>query len=76
MRLISWAIILFLVIGIGHRLFISPMSIFGPLLLAGAVYYLYRFPPGWLLRMGGFSTSKQAPKKQKKNPFKVIPGKK
>lgn len=72
----SWMVLFFLLIGIGNRLLISPMSILVPLVIAGIVYYLYKYPPGWLCRLSGSHFSKKQTNKKRKNPFKVISGKK
>ncbi|SEN23759.1 hypothetical protein [Lihuaxuella thermophila] len=82
----GWHYLLISLVAIGFfvELFRSPLSIIIPLLIIGIVYYLYKFPPRWLLRMGSVSRpafprnnkSKSKTSKKKRRPFRVIDGNK
>jgi len=79
----QYAILGLVALGFLVQLFQSPMSILIPLIIIGLVYYLYKFPPRWLLRLSSssrpFSFSqrhKQKKSKRKKRPFRVIDGNK
>jgi hypothetical protein len=62
----------------------APFSILFPLFIAGFVYYLYRFPPRWLLKLSAPShpiapaNKRRNPscKKRRKRAFRVIDGNK
>ncbi|WP_124727192.1 hypothetical protein [Staphylospora marina] len=72
-----------LAIGLISQLFLSPGSILIPAAVVALVWYLYKFPPRWLLRIGSpghpaFQTRRDHGNRQKKkkHPFRVIDGKK
>jgi hypothetical protein len=79
-----YLILSFVVIGFITQLINDPISIILPLCIIGLVYYLYKFPPRWLLRMSSSSrpvtfrkkVNKEQPSKKKRRPFRVIQGNK
>ncbi|MFC7440941.1 hypothetical protein [Laceyella putida] len=79
----SWHVVVlaFVLFGAVIELMQHPEQLLLPIIIVGIVFYLYKFPPRWLLRLGSFSsplaTKRQAnpkPKKRKKYPFRVIEG--
>ncbi|SRR5690606_7072 len=83
-----WRILIFGLIGIGliQILLARPSSVLIPLIIGATIYYLYRFPPKWLIRMGypGHPVIKQKRKRwarehaarRRRRNFRVIDGNK
>jgi hypothetical protein len=80
-------ILLLAMIGLIKQAVESPLSILLPLLIAGLLYYLYRFPPRWLFKLSsashptspykkGNKRGQLSSKKGRKKAFRVIEGKK
>lgn len=72
-------ILFFVTVAIITQLITRPLATIGLLAIIGAVIYLYKFPPQWLINWTKQTqTTKPAAKgkKRKKYPFRVIDGKK
>ncbi|WP_054949498.1 hypothetical protein [Numidum massiliense] len=48
-----YAVFVFLAIGMISMLITNPARLVLPLIIFGAIFYLYKFPPRWLLRLTG-----------------------
>ncbi|BCU81518.1 hypothetical protein JIR001_13010 [Polycladomyces abyssicola] len=85
----GWRLILFVLMGIGilRLLIVNPVQVLVPLLIAGVVFYLYKFPPQWFLRWNIPSHSRSIRPRKKGRPtgnrfrgrrptFRVIEGSK
>jgi hypothetical protein len=79
----NWLILGLAAIGFATQLWHSPESVLLPVAVAGIVWYLYKSPPRWLIRIASsphpaFHRRKENGKsaKKKKRPFRVIDGKK
>lgn len=46
-----YVVIILLVIGLFARLSSNPLGIFLPLILFGIIFFLFKYPPRWLLRL-------------------------
>ena len=68
------------VIGLISRFIQNPISLIIPVLVIGLIYYFYKFPPRWFIRLvipsyrHAYKTPKK--KKRKKHRFHVIKGNK
>lgn len=83
-----WRIIVIGLVGIGlvNLLIARPSSVLVPLIIGAVIYYLYKFPPKWLVRMGypGHPVvkrkrtpwSKEHAAKRRRRNFRVIDGNK
>ncbi|SHE46095.1 hypothetical protein SAMN05444392_101560 [Seinonella peptonophila] len=84
----GWHFLVLALFAIGFivELIQHPISIILPLVLIGVIYYLYKFPPAWLIRLSTrtdrrFIHPRSQPqkainKRAKKHSFRVINGKK
>lgn len=76
----GWTILIvaLIAIGLGDQLLDNPFSILFPLAIGGIIYYLYKFPPRWLLRLTSHRppTPRKKEAKPKKRRFRVIDGNK
>lgn len=48
-----YAIVFFIALGLLSQLATNPSGLILPLLIFGVIFYLYKFPPNWLLRSVG-----------------------
>ncbi|MBA4494958.1 hypothetical protein ACFO25_01780 [Paenactinomyces guangxiensis] len=80
-----YLILALVAVGFFTELIRSPFSIIVPLLIIGTIYYLYKFPPRWLLQITSSSRpvvrrtnhlSKGKPETKKRRRFRVINGNK
>jgi hypothetical protein len=69
-----------IIIGLFSSIMKSPSSYFIPLLVFGAIFLLYKYPPNQIIRKGTSKTSftyqNKSKVKKKPSPFRVIQGNK
>jgi hypothetical protein len=72
--ILTYVVFGLIAIGILSGLFTSPSSFLIPVIIFGAVFLLYKYPPNTWKKSSGYGTRFKKPPKRKNATFRVING--